>query len=313
MVHAQDAATAETSGPLIVQVGVMNVLPDGKVGGYAVLTGEKDADEFGGGVIADACRSGAGDNWVAKTMPAWGTDAWEIRGKVIKLSADQATVQMDWRRVRSSGQATDEPLQSKVLTLPLGQLVTLDTTALDSNSACPSRSVIFGARYAPKYPRSNGPSAGSSVTPAAGRPSNVNVPSYDAELWLVHAVAGRPDVVLPLLTRTNAGTAKFEFASVQVPIANGLLNVRINGQLRVATTTPQPMLMFSATRSTTFAPSGRPARDTQAEVDRGNAAVSKRLPAPDDVIEFEMPPFELRGLPAVPDTFAIRLRIKPVK
>jgi hypothetical protein len=37
------------------------------------------------------------------------------------------------------------------------------------------------------------------------------------------------------------------------------------------------------------------------------------LPGPDDVLEFQMPPLAVQGAPAVPDTFAVRLRLRPVK
>ncbi len=173
LAKAQES-TPPNQGPLIVQVGVMSVRPDGTVGGYAVSTGEKENADFGGGIVTDGCRFGAGDNWVGAAIPAWGMDAWEIRGKVIKLAPDQATVQLDWRRVRTAGRPVEETPHSTQLTLPAGQLSTLDTAG--TNSACVSQLSVFGARYAPKYPpgMSNGPSAGSGV----GGGARVNVPAY---------------------------------------------------------------------------------------------------------------------------------------
>jgi hypothetical protein len=57
----------------------------------------------------------------------------------------------------------------------------------------------------------------------------------------------------------------------------------------------------------------RPPRDAAAPDPEGRASVTRPLPGPDDVLEFEMPPIALRGLPVPSDTFAVRLRLKPVK
>jgi hypothetical protein len=301
---------------LIVQVGAFNVRPDGSIGGYAVETGEVDNERLVGGIATDGCRVGAGDSWIGAGMPAWAPDGWEIRGRVETLAADRAAIQLDWKRVRSAGAAVEQALESRALTLPLDQFVPLDEPV--NNPRCAPNSVVFGARYAHRFPststlvratpaRSGGVAAGGSGVAAGAT-------VYSAELWLVRRAPGTPESVVSTAVRVANGVSAFEFVPMRVSVPGGTLVVHVNGQLQILRVTDsQPVLVFDAKRDATFTPSNRPPRDAAGPDPEGRASVTRPLPGPDDVLEFEMPPIALPGVPAPPGTFAVRLRLTPAK
>ena len=323
--------------PPIVQVGVFRIQPDGSVGGYAVETGEAQGEVFAAGVAAGGCRFGAGRSWADQGLPEWAIDGWAIRGQVLSLAADQATIRLEWRRIRSSGSAVEQAPQARELTLPLGQLVALDSaSAMDSQCGPPSKAMTFGARFAARMPPgairnfrrgaagggvstgaisgSGGASGsgGGSVRQVVGAKPSVSVPPYDAELWLVHSVPGRPDRVVPATVRVTGGQATFTFATVAFDAPGGTMRVRVDGTVRIlAPTAQQRLLMFEASREAIFAPSDRPSRDPVGP-DRQRLTASAPLPGPDDVLAYEMPPLEILDGPAVPDKFSIRLRLRAV-
>ncbi len=110
----------------------------------------------------------------------------------------------------------------------------------------------------------------------------------------------------------TGAVATFDFGSVPVPVSGGTLDVRISGRLQlVRPGTPKPMLMFRADRVVTFTSSRQPPRDPVTPPIKGNAVAMRPWPAPDDVLEFEMPPLEEQGGRATPDTFSVRLRLRP--
>jgi hypothetical protein len=294
---------------LRVEVGVFGMQPDGSVGGYAVETAEVVDEQFVSAILSDECRRGAGQGFLPN-VPAWGKDAWEIRGRVISLTPDQATIQLDWKRVRAAGAAVQQPTESRRLVLPLGQLLTLE--AIPGTSA-PCNSV-FGARYMPAFSGRLASAGGRAGLSGAGGGVVSSVPSFDAELWLVRGVPGKADTVVPTNVRVLGGVANFRFGSIQVQVPGGVVDVHVEGQLRILPGTgPQPVLIYKATRAAAFTPSARPARDRATPDPEGVAMVTRPLPGPDDVLEFEMPPLEVRGAPSVPDTFAVRLRLRPLK
>jgi hypothetical protein len=312
------AAVAQTSdgqpeNRLVVQVGVFSVRPDGSIGGYAVETGEADNEPLAGGIATDGCRFGA---WIGAGMPSWARDGWEIRGRVETLATDRATVQLEWKRVRSAGAVVEPAPESRALTLPLDQFVPLDEPV--NNPQCAPNSVAFGARYAHRLlglgPFVRGTPARSGGVAAGGSGAAVGGAVYSAELWLVRRAPGTPESVVSTTVRVADGASAFEFVPVRVSVPGGTLVVRVNGQLRILRGTgSQPVLVFDAKRDATFTPLNKPPRDAAGPDPEGRASVTRPSPGPDDVLEFEMPPIALRGLPAPADTFAVRLRLKPAK
>jgi hypothetical protein len=185
-----------------------------------------------------------------------------------------------------------------------------------NNPQCAPNSAAFGARYAHRFPsgstfvraaqtRSGGVAAGGSGGAVAGA-------AYNAELWLVRRPPGAPESVTATSVRVVApGASAFDFAPVQVPVAGGTVAVHVSGRLTILRGT-QPFL-FDAKRDVTFTPRNKPPRDAAAPDPEGRASVNRPLPGPDEVLEFEMPPIAVPGVPVPADTFAVRLRLKPVK
>ena len=144
--HAQ-----ESDNPPIVQVGVFKVLQDGSVRGYAVDTGETVNQSFSTRVwVANGgCRMGAGD----RDAPEGASDAWDVRGRVISMSAEHATIQVEWARVRTAGAVIDAPRSTRQLTVPFNQLIPLDSAGAATNDVdhrrllrCTVRSALSGQR-----------------------------------------------------------------------------------------------------------------------------------------------------------------------
>jgi hypothetical protein len=146
--------------PITVQVGMFVLQPDGSSLGLAFGTNDRVFEPFASLLETDGCRFGASDKEAAGRLPATGRDAWRIDGRVISLSAEQATIQLDWQRVRAVGVNVEAPTESRQLTLPLNQLLTLEPIPRLSDSACDFPPAVFGARYAPSpvIADSNGPS-----------------------------------------------------------------------------------------------------------------------------------------------------------
>ena len=103
------------------------------------------------------------------------------------------------------------------------------------------------------------------------------------------------------------GTAAFSFPTVRFTAPDGTFAVTMNGRLRLvpgAPGNPSPrMYSLGADRAVTFTPANRPARDqAQPHLEGKWSGIGGRLPGPDDVVAFEMPPLKVAGAPAVPDT-----------
>jgi hypothetical protein len=181
--------------------------------------------------------------------------------------------------VRSAGAVIEQPPESRTLTLPVGQMLTLDQVSSGSSPECSSPSVVFGVRYAQRFP-TNVASALTADRGGSGRGGGVlsMMTPYTAELWLVHSVPGKPDTVVPMTVAVTSGIANFDFAAVQAPILGGNLTVHIDGQLRLlVTASPEPTLVFQAKRTASFVPSNRPPRDPRGPEPEGRATVAVRL------------------------------------
>lgn len=69
-------------------------------------------------------------------------------------------------------------------------------------------------------------------------------------------------------------------------------------------------LVFSTARTIRFAPASGPPRD-QAPPRAGSSQIVERVPGPEEVLAFEMPPVALKGGRVLPDRFAVRVRVTP--
>ncbi len=148
-----------------------------------------------------------------------------------------------------------------------------------------------------------------------GAGSNRGFTGYQrAELWLVHSAPRRPDEVLMTSTIATTTVGDFAFAPVAVQAPTGVITVRVTGTVELGRdATGAPRLVFGARRRTSFVASTRQPRDGDASVESGGVASTVvAMPGPDEVLSFEMPALQGAGVPSVPDTFAIRLRLSPV-
>jgi hypothetical protein len=327
-------ASAQTpENPNFVRIGVFMQQPDGTLGGFAGYGSGSDGLAFSTLIwfANGRCSFGAEDLEESPPVPPESaTDAWAIRGQVTNLAAEHASVQLEWRRLRTAGAPVDGAWASRPLTLPVNQLVAIESLGQASDERCPA-SVTFGARFAPRFDPSRQQAAaaagtGGGIGSGGGRGTGTGsggavrvgtkptVPPYTAELWLVHSVPGKPDTVLPLKVPVIGGSAAFSFTPVRFAATGGTFAVTVSGRLRVLQTNDPQVRTYTlaADRAATFTPSNRPSRDPVEPGLEGRASSSGVLPKPDDVVAFEMPPLKVAGAPSVPDRFAIRLRLRPM-
>jgi hypothetical protein len=282
------------------------------------------------------CQLGAGDI----PVPDYATHAWRFSGKVVSKTADEAVVQLTWQRVLDQGQPATTPEGTTQLTLHNGDRVPLDTVMSQSQLSCAVTNAVFEARYMPRpfgiFKNEAGAKkpvdvTGTTVSFGAGgrattgsvavRDANgTKVRTYDAarvpqpgrtftiELWLVHSVPGKPDAVLHQSLPVTDDGAPFEFAPVTIDTGNGSGAVQVTG--RVATPGGDK-LMLIANRKVTFARAPQMPRDGAVD-SQGSSRIVRELPAPSDVLSFEMPPIRggTGGSP-IADQFAVRVRVTP--
>jgi hypothetical protein len=162
-----------------------------------------------------------------------------------------------------------------------------------------------------------GPGIGLGMVAARGPNARAGAPTLlmqRAELWLVHSAPGKDDEVLQTSTIARSGGGDFAFAPVTIQTKTGAIAVRITGTLELGLDLEgRPRFVFGATRRVTFTPSTHAPRDRESSVDSGGVANTVlAIPGPDEVLSFEMPSIAASGVPAVPDHFAIRVRLSPV-
>jgi hypothetical protein len=295
---AQNPATPPDN-PLVIFVGVFT-----PGGGMAAQDSQPNSDRIDGVVATDGCRVSAQNSDLP--LPTHSPDVWQFHGESIKLGPDQATVRLSWMHHNVSA-ASQGGLRT--LTLPLDELVTLETVSPDPTPSCVSPRVItFGAKYTHRMPppifdKTLGAREGGSGNGTAARQT------YEAELWLVHSVPGKPDFTTETSARVGAQPTQFSFSPLTLAVPGGHVAVNVNGQLWA----PGGMLIFKANRAAHFEPAGRPVRDRTKPDAVENATVTHKLPGPDDVLEFLMPALQLPEVPEVPGTLTVRLRLRPTR
>ncbi len=133
---------------------------------------------------------------------------------------------------------------------------------------------------------------------------------FNIDLWIVHAIPGQADQVTHSLLRINENGGQFALAPLRVNTAAGVSTVQIAGSLLVVVDNgSEERLVFRATRRVTPPTTGTAAPDPSRDI-VGSSMVMNRLPGPDDVLSFEMPPIQV-GTETLPDRFSIRVKIAP--
>jgi hypothetical protein len=262
---------------------------------------------------------------------------------VISRSPEEAVVDVRWQRLLDQGRNVPGVENSVQLTLRAGDRVVLDTVL--PQEACSGGSVVFEARYMPRRflairmgqaygtargggggrgigvdGTSNEGGGGSRVSTGSGRmmvsgagpgsPAGRPSPGtrlMDVDLWLVHSAPPRDDKVVHQVLRAPQEGADFAFAPVSIETPRGVVTVQVRGSFSV---TADRKLIFVTNRRVihTNQPPRDPAADTQ-----GSGRTTNRMPSPDEVLSFEMPPVRgAHGDPALPDQFSVRVRIRPL-
>ena len=324
-------------GP-IVQVGVYTYKADGTIGARAFGTPPLDSVVW---TSESLCQVGAGR--MAGTPPA---HAWKFSGTLVSQTPDEAVIQLEWQRTYDHGQSTSGRGGSVQLTLRRGEPVPLDF-ASPTASTCGVTSVGFEARYESgvRLPAAGSGSGGgigggagrgsgggsggggaviesasssSSSTSSTVEGSNRGARAgarrpemFDVNLWLVRTAPGREEEVRHQALRSTPDGARFSFAPVTIDAADGQVSVQVNGSYSL--TDDGRQLAFTTNRVVSFRPAASSPQRTTVSSSKGEGKMVIAMPAPEDVVEFELPPFGIGVGPGAPDKFSIRVRIRPAQ
>jgi hypothetical protein len=338
-------AAAQNKSPRdpIVQVGLFGYRADGLIGGSAYDTWPDLTSTVY--VLGARCGMGAGN----RIPPEDASDIWEFTGKVLSETDAEAVVHLSWRRVKIAGRTVNGDESTTQLTLRRGEAQQLDQASIQPRPGCPTVAVAFEARYSPRmagpgYPPGLGVGGITSGTPAHGSGGGmavargtqsvqsgaaVAVPRasgdgggvrvggpeqspalWDVNLWLVRTVPGKAAESTHTVLKMNKDGATFTFAPVVVATNRGEATVRVSGTLDVVRgSSGEEQLVFTAVRRVNLATANQASPDHQGT--QGTSRVFYRMPAPGDVLAFEMPPLTIWDEPLAPDVFAVRLTVEP--
>jgi hypothetical protein len=332
---AQQAGAASAppwSNSPIVQIGLFGYRADGTVSGTAHDT----TPSLSSIVYANAksCLMGAGD----RPAPAEATDAWQFSGKLVSSTAEEATVQLEWRRIKVGGLPLDVVPAAIELKLRRNEPIQLDHVVVETSARCTNVAVAFEARYEPRLAAITGPRGGVGASASrvyavggGGGRSSVRIEGaaasgatgsggsakltgnsqmFDVNLWLVRSVPGQPDDVTHSTLKMNHMGASFAFAPIAVKTTRGEAMAQVTGSLSITGQPGGEQLVFSTVRRLIPMGSGQTPRDTAPD-SQGTARIVNRLPGPGEVLSFEMPPFSVNGETVAPDILSIRVSMTP--
>lgn len=122
----------------VVQLGIIGSRPDGRRAGGAFDT-EPSLEST---VYTSRCVMGVRNS----DPPADAEYAWRFAASVVDKTAEQATIQVRWRRVVDAGQAVSGAEQSVQVTVRVGESVDLDAIG---PASCDVMSFALAVRYEP--------------------------------------------------------------------------------------------------------------------------------------------------------------------
>jgi hypothetical protein len=136
---------------------------------------------------------------------------------------------------------------------------------------------------------------------------------FDVSLWLVRVAPFRLDEVTHSQLRMNETGASFAFAPVQVTTSRGeSIVVQVTGSLTVERdTNGEEQLVFRTLRRVSPSATGHAPRDVSLDSHGASRRIVNRMPGPEEVLSFELPPLNLNGKLVAPDQFSVRLKIAP--
>jgi hypothetical protein len=266
-----------------------------------------------------------------------------VSANVERMNDEEAVVRLDWQRVRAGGTPATSPGGSVQLTLHPGDRVPLDSANPNPTAGCGGRTIGFEARFTtrPEWmvvpgrgPLGESPAvtimrgegsgggvgwgSGSGGTASGGGAvhlpkTNANESTeFSADLWLVKTDARKEKPEFNsqgLALEQVRGTTAFAFSPFTIDTPGGPITVQITGSVRVTTERGAAELVFSTTRNIRHA-AGGPSRDSASNTS-GTSTTRNPLPAPGDVLSFELPPIRMPNSTAtVPDQYSVRVRIR---
>jgi hypothetical protein len=295
---------AQPSDP-IIQVGLYGYDADGTQTTAVYET----APDLTSTVYLDRVRCVFGAGY--SPAPANATDVWEFSGKVISAVSAQAVVRLDWRRTLVHGRRTDGNQASQQLTLRAGEIVQLDQASVEPRTQCATGNVAFEARYTPRWSGMGQTSGAAKGSVARAASPSAGGPAYDVDLWLVRSLPGKPNEVTHSLLRISESEGSFTFAPITVPITSGSAVVIVGGLMRVVrNANGGDQLLFTTSRRVMSSGVDQPPLESRPD-SVGSMRIIERMPGPEEVLSFEMPPITLNGQPVAPDQLSVRLKIKP--
>jgi hypothetical protein len=314
-------ATPQGGQPdLVLEIGVNTYRSDGSRTGRASNGG---VDTFSSHVSGDAglCWLSAGSQ-EPRTAPAV---SWQFSGRVLRRAGDELLVQVDWRRTwDNSTRVIDGPKGSLQLSIRNGEWLVLDDVVPLGLSPCdvararleatvvarPSPSVVgqLGAGVSASGGGWGGRTGGGgSGTGAGGRVATAaeSPPLFDAEIWLVHHLPGGSEDPRRQTVSFGARGTDFTFPVVRVETPRGEVTVEVTGRLQsnLPAERDRRLLVIIARRTRTAGP---PPLDNS-----GGTSKSIALPAPTEVVSFELPPVREATDVLAGHRFSLRLRVTP--
>jgi hypothetical protein len=312
-----------------VRVGIFTFDDQGRRLSLAVQSGDKAGADLAGTVYMAPCSSVGGAN-VGNSISASATEVWHVSGTVLELTAEHASIQVGWQRVRRGGQDQTSPLQSATFTLKQGDRVVLEPADVPASGACRARNASLDVTFetlrnvleTSVSAAAGGVGQDKLVPPVtlkrstAGGSTQLTFGSGEAppgalraELWLVRSSPGRADDTRHVTSLVGPLPNAFGFAPIAIQAPTGAMTVRVEGTVEAGTSpTGEPQFHFSATRTTSFAPATRAARDLPPSVE-GSTKTTVAMPGPDEVLSFELPPLQTPNGATVPDKLSVRVRV----
>jgi hypothetical protein len=252
-------------------------MPDGRrLGSTVVVTPDSDPwFVYSGPTLCDsAITRGA--------PPATATEAWRVTIVERSRTNNQVTAAITWARMVERGRAVSGgSAGASEITLQLGDRIPLDRiTRPTPVPECAATQKSIELRLGVRLSRASASSTqGADALPDAPLPTPVT-----AELWMVHVIPGRPEIVERQTVLLASGGSGFLFRGQPVDSPAGPVVLELNGQLRAVQRPDGTIALWTGlTRSVTSHLTGR----TYSSTGTGEKVVDWL--AEGDVISFDLP------------------------
>ena len=298
------ADAQETSGELALEIALRTYHVDERVRGSA---GDHGVEPFQSYVWTNPslCQVSASDN-EPSSVPAIG---WHFTGRVIERTGDDFLVAIEWRRLWfNSVRLADGPNGSMQVRMRPDRRLELDVVGPIGASSCGMAGARLEAAIVVR-PKVRLPlslkakvemmNAALVARVAGGTQLVRSMPkaSYLAELWLIHRLPDGVEESQKYAANVGENGVPFLFPTVTVPAEGGPVAVDVSGRIRPVFVNEVASLQLSIGRSV-----GR---------SMGGSVTNLALPAPGEVISFELPSPSRGQDPLGDHRFSLRLRLTP--